>query len=290
MMIKWCLFLRHHSSHAYELLRKSGCIELPSQRTLRDYTHHCKNTVGFSTELDKQLMDDAHFQSLCNREKLVCLIGDEMHIREDLVYDKHSGDLMGFINLGDMNEDLKELENQLEASDAISPPLASTVFVFMIRGLFTSLKFPYATFPANVSADQLLPLYIEAIFRLERCDFNVMGCTLDGYSANRRLLSLLSDDTSSKVKHKTRNPFSRSSRMIFFFSDPPHLLKTIRNSFASPSRNLLVSHNLYMYYIYIVSNFFQIESRKVDRAFHGSLWSIYTKWHHRTWVLLLSTS
>ena len=29
-MIKWCLYLRHQSSHAYEML----CIQLPSQRTL----------------------------------------------------------------------------------------------------------------------------------------------------------------------------------------------------------------------------------------------------------------
>lgn len=38
-MIRWCIYLHHKSSKAYELLRKSNCINLPSQRTLRDYTH-----------------------------------------------------------------------------------------------------------------------------------------------------------------------------------------------------------------------------------------------------------
>lgn len=47
-MIKWCLYLRHHSSGAYELLRDSGCVMLPSQRTLRDYTYHVKAATGFS--------------------------------------------------------------------------------------------------------------------------------------------------------------------------------------------------------------------------------------------------
>ena len=28
---------------------------------------------------------------------------DEMHIREDLVYDKHTGALIGFANIGDIN-------------------------------------------------------------------------------------------------------------------------------------------------------------------------------------------
>ncbi|KAL5470914.1 hypothetical protein EMCRGX_G028971 [Ephydatia muelleri] len=34
LMIRWCLYLRHRSSSAYEALRNSGCIVLPSQRTL----------------------------------------------------------------------------------------------------------------------------------------------------------------------------------------------------------------------------------------------------------------
>jgi len=40
LFIKWCLYLRHLSGKSYELLQKSGCIKLPSQSTLRDYTHH----------------------------------------------------------------------------------------------------------------------------------------------------------------------------------------------------------------------------------------------------------
>lgn len=38
LMIKWCLYLRHQSSKAYDTLRDSGCVSLPSQRTLRDYS------------------------------------------------------------------------------------------------------------------------------------------------------------------------------------------------------------------------------------------------------------
>ena len=33
----------------------------------------------------------------------VLLIANEMNICEDLVYDKFSGDLIGFVNLGDIN-------------------------------------------------------------------------------------------------------------------------------------------------------------------------------------------
>ena len=45
IMIKWCLYLWHLSRSSYELLKSSGCIKLPSQCSLRDYTY--LSTIGF---------------------------------------------------------------------------------------------------------------------------------------------------------------------------------------------------------------------------------------------------
>ena len=56
-MIRWCLYLRHLSGKAYETLRNTGVLQLPSQRTLRDYTHYVPATIGFSHQVDKMLMD-----------------------------------------------------------------------------------------------------------------------------------------------------------------------------------------------------------------------------------------
>ena len=42
LMIRWCLYLRHVSSSAYETVRETGIVKLPSQRTLRDYTYTAK--------------------------------------------------------------------------------------------------------------------------------------------------------------------------------------------------------------------------------------------------------
>ncbi len=55
-MIKWCLYLRHLSGKAYEMLRNTGILKLPSQRTLRDYTHYIPATAGFSSDVDEMLM------------------------------------------------------------------------------------------------------------------------------------------------------------------------------------------------------------------------------------------
>ncbi len=90
--IRWCLYLRHLSGSAYDLLRNSGVLKLPSQRTLRDYTYYTQATTGFSVSVDQQqMMDAANILNCPEREKNVVIIFDEIHVREDLVYDKHSG-------------------------------------------------------------------------------------------------------------------------------------------------------------------------------------------------------
>ena len=106
LIIKWCLYLQHLSSGAYETLRTSSILKLPSQRTLRDYTHYIKSSCKFSNEIDNDLIRAADYYHLEDWQKCVGILIDEMHIKEDLVYDKHTGALIGFISLGDVNDQL----------------------------------------------------------------------------------------------------------------------------------------------------------------------------------------
>lgn len=93
VIIRWCLYLRHLAgSSAYEMLRESGAIKLPSQRTLRDYTYYTKTKSGFGDDVDQQLMEAAKIHVCPEREKYIILVMDEMHIKEDIVYDKHTGE------------------------------------------------------------------------------------------------------------------------------------------------------------------------------------------------------
>lgn len=174
LMIRWCLYLRHRSSGAYDMLRESGCLKLPSQRTLRDYTHFVKAATGFSTEIDEMVAQAANIDECEVYQKHVLLILDEMHIREDLVFNKHSGELVGFVNLGDINQHLVAFEQALSGERQPSPPLASTMMVFMVRGLFTKLQFAYAQFPCgSITGDLLFGPLWEAVYRLERRGFKV---------------------------------------------------------------------------------------------------------------------
>ena len=95
---------------------------------------------------------------------------DEMHVKEDLVYNKHSGELIGFMNLGDMNNHLISLQRAAENGESEKiRPLAKSLLVIMVRGLFSSLQFPYAQFPClNLTGDLIFDVFWEAVERLER--------------------------------------------------------------------------------------------------------------------------
>lgn len=175
LMIKWCIYLRAHSQGAYETLRQSKCIQLPSQRTLRDYTHHLKPGPGFSSGVDSQLQSAVNIEKCEERDKYVLLLLDEMHVKQDLVYNKNTGELVGFVNLGDINMHLLALEKSLSSSpEESSEPLASTVLAFMVKGLFSTLEFPYAHFPSrNLTAELIFDPFWEAVFRLERLGLKV---------------------------------------------------------------------------------------------------------------------
>ena len=137
-MIRWCLYLRHKSSKAYDVVRESGAIALPSQRTLRDYTHHVKAYTGFSVEVDQQLAQAGKLTTCKEHEKLVVLLLDEMHVREDLIYDKHTGSLIGFSNLGETNIHLSTFEKQMQSVE--DPEETSSKDHYGIHGLCTFFK------------------------------------------------------------------------------------------------------------------------------------------------------
>ena len=74
LMIKWRLYLKHLFSKVYETLQDSGCIVLPSQRTLRDYTHCLDSTSGYSHGVDVQLANAARIDHLCcPQRRIVCV-------------------------------------------------------------------------------------------------------------------------------------------------------------------------------------------------------------------------
>jgi len=79
-------------------------------------------------------------------------------IKEDLGYDKHSGVMIGFVNIGDVNNSLMTFQHTCEI-ESEKPQLATLMLMFLVCGILIDLKFPYVQFPCRSStADQLYSL------------------------------------------------------------------------------------------------------------------------------------
>ncbi len=65
------------------------------------------------------------------------------------MYDKTGNNLLGFVNLGDVNDDLQALERRLNNPVDPSICIATHMLTLMVRGIFTKLEFPYANFPTQ---------------------------------------------------------------------------------------------------------------------------------------------
>lgn len=115
-IIKWCLHLKFISSGAYHALQETGIITLRSERTLRDYTHWMPAKVGFMPEVDTQLVKEANISE--EKDRYVVLCWDEVKIKENLVFDKHTCELVGFTNLGDINNHLDRVQEQCESEQS----------------------------------------------------------------------------------------------------------------------------------------------------------------------------
>ena len=231
-IIRWCLYMHHRSSGAYTTLQKSGIISMPSERTLRDYRHFNASASGFSSDTDLQLLDLVKQEKSEDLAKYVTLVIDEMYIKEGLLYNKHSGALVGFEDLGDINNLIAEFESQA-VCESPRRPLAKCMLTFMVRGLFTSIKFVYAQFPASSPKGcNIFVLAWQAIERLTRIGFKVLAIVCNGAKNNRRMLKLHSTGTGDDLCYKTHIVYSEDKHPVFFICDPPHLIKTSRNCFS----------------------------------------------------------
>ena len=128
---------------AYRELRESGALVLPSERVLRDYKNYFKPKAGINLENIESLREKA--ATLTGIQRYLVLVMDEMKIQSNLVFDKHSGELIGFVDLGDPMMNYASLgEEDVMATHALA---------FLVRGMCSDLKHVIAYyFTENVTS------------------------------------------------------------------------------------------------------------------------------------------
>lgn len=140
LVIRFALNLKYLSTSAYNAARHSGVIHLPSERTLSDYTHWTTPHAGVQHDFIEKL--DSFLNDVPCEHRHCALLMDEMKIKSGLVFNKHSGALVGFVDLGRVNSDIQQV---MEKKEPANGNIASQTLVFMARAIFKpSLTMPIA--------------------------------------------------------------------------------------------------------------------------------------------------
>ena len=145
LVIRFALNLKYLSGTAYRAVRQSGMINLPSERTLSDYTHWAVPHSGIQLEFIERFQSLLQEEVPCGQHQCA-LSMDEMKLKSGLVFNKHTGALSGFVDLGSSNRNMELAVSGSEDQDKLSAgQLAEQVFVFLARAVFKpSLSIPIA--------------------------------------------------------------------------------------------------------------------------------------------------
>ena len=97
MIVCFWISLASKSLSAYDEIRDSNILILPSRRTLRDYRNVIRPKVGFNPELINELKNVT--KNLDGIQRFICLCFDQIKVQSSLVFDKYTDELIGFIDL-----------------------------------------------------------------------------------------------------------------------------------------------------------------------------------------------
>ena len=160
LVVRFALNLKYMSSSAYQAVRQGGIINLPSERTLSDYTHWASVHSGVQIEFIehfKYMLED----EVSSSQLQICAISmDEMKIKSGLVFSKTSGRLVGFVDLGSANREMERLVKE-DVTYSTNGHLADQMLVFMARAVFKpSLAVAVAHYPSlKLSGEYVNPLF-----------------------------------------------------------------------------------------------------------------------------------
>ena len=90
---------------------------LPHVNTLKKYINFTDPMTGFNPDIIKQLIKDSKLEILEEYQKNVSLLFDEMKIQSNLVYKKSTGKIVGFVEMGDINEEISQFQTKFEDSE-----------------------------------------------------------------------------------------------------------------------------------------------------------------------------
>lgn len=191
--ISFAIALQGTSAKSYRYLRKNN-YPLPSVSTLKRWAGKISCEPGVLTHVLSLMKNKASVMK--ETEKLCVLTADEMMLSRKVCYDASTDKVIG---------PFKQAQ------------------VIMARGLIGNWKQPvYYNFDTPITKNIL----DDVISQLYSASFTVVALTTDLGGGNQSFLKELDIHTENVMF-----PHPVTSAPIYYFADPPHLLKLIRNHF-----------------------------------------------------------
>jgi len=195
------------SPRSYAFLR--SLFPLPSRRTLQSLLNTIQCGTGIYAHVFRVLKDSV--QTMSDKDRVCCLMFDEMSIREHLHFNQKIDCIEGFEDLGRHGR---------------TSNTANHALVFMLRGLCKRWKQPVAYYLTRGSTKgEMLANFLEEV--LDACHnagLVVVTTVCDMGANNVKALKWLG------VSEKTPFFMFHDQEIAAVF-DPPHLLKCTRNLF-----------------------------------------------------------
>ena len=229
VIIRWCLRLYNKSHSSYNALQNSGFLKLPTGRTLSDYKNFDKPGAGWNVNQLGEMKKRYEEINLNGSASLGGLFFDEVKVKEGLVFDPSSWELIGFTDLGTDDDDLNGLLKGDGSEHSSGNGLATHVLQFFFKSLFANFEYPCAYFlTTGIKSPKLNKLFWEGVSLLHSHNFVVLLVCCDGAAANRAFMKMntkCGDATSVGYNFFSHHP-------LFMLSDPPHLIKKLRNNLS----------------------------------------------------------
>ena len=202
-----CLSIFYQSRKAYAYLRT--ILTLPSVRTLKRPLERIEVGPGMSPDVIELLKH--RVAKFSDHDRYCVLSLDEMAFKANLAYEANQDKIIGFIDHDHLGR-TRDPANQAQ--------------VFMLRGIFTNWKQPLGFYLSEnaMKSDVIPPLLFEWLDVLADIGLKVKVVVCDQGSGNQSLYEGLGITIDKPY-------FERKGTKYIAMYDPPHLLKSLCNTF-----------------------------------------------------------
>lgn len=216
----FAMTLHFYSSKAYEFVRKTFNLALPSQRVIRSWFSNIPCEPGFSQPAFDSLRAKVADYRTRGQPVLCSLMYDEMSIKKHI--DLFDGKSWGYVNVG---TNIMEDDRRQYATEA---------FVLMVVAVNAHWKLPIAYFFIDgLNAEERANIVNEALIKLHECGVTVTSLSCDGPNVNFTMMRTLGVkvDNIDEVQPYFLHPIDKSE--IYVILDICHMIKLIRNNWAT---------------------------------------------------------